>query len=144
MEPQNYANHRRYVPLFHFVLFGLITVTLIGSLVNFAESLGDHQRIYSASLIVVLSTSLLMLFFFCRIFALRAQDRAIRAEENLRHFALTGKLLDARLTIRQAIGLRFAPDAEFLPLAKRAAEENLTEDAIKRAVKNWKADHCRA
>jgi len=86
----------------------------------------------------------LMLFFFCRSFALRAQDRAIRSEENLRHFALTGKLLDARLTIRQVIGLRFAPDVEFLPLAKRAAEENLTEDAIKRAVKNWKADHCRA
>ncbi len=81
-----------------------------------------------------------MLFFFCRIFALKAQDRAIRAEENLRHFALTGKLLDPRLTIRQVIGLRFASDAEFVELAARAVQENLSEDAIKRAVKSWRAD----
>ena len=140
MTEQNYANHRRYVPMFHIVLFGIIVLTLIGSLVNLYRSLGDHQRLYSASLIVVLDVCLLMLFFFCRIFALKAQDRAIRAEENLRHFVLAGKLLDPRLGIRQVIGLRFASDAEFLELARRAADENLSEDAIKRAVKSWRAD----
>ena len=72
------------------------------------------------------------LFFFCRVFALKAQDRAIRAEENLRYFVLTGQLLDPRLGIRQIIALRFAPDDEFVGLAKRAASEQLTEDAIKR------------
>jgi hypothetical protein len=77
---------------------------------------------------------------FCRMFALKAQDRAIRAEENLRHYVLTGKLLDPKLTVRQVIGLRFAPDAEFVALAQRAAAENLSEDDIKKAVKNWKAD----
>ena len=140
MTTQNYANHRRYVPMFHIVLFGLLVLTFIGSLVNLYESLGDHQRQYSASLIVVLIFCVLLLFFFCRIFALKAQDRAIRAEENLRHFVLTGKLLDPRLTIRQIIGLRFAPDDEFVELARRAAQDGLTEDAIKQAVKNWRAD----
>jgi hypothetical protein len=81
-----------------------------------------------------------MLFGFCRMYALKAQDRAIRAEENLRHFALTGKLFDPRIEIRQAIALRFAPDEEFVPLARRAADEGLTPDAIKQAVKNWRAD----
>ena len=75
-----------------------------------------------------------------RIFALKAQDRAIRAEENLRHFALTGQLLDPRLSIRQVIGLRFASDGEFVALAKRAAEEKLSPNAIKQAVKDWRAD----
>ena len=140
MTPQTYANHRRYVPMFHGVLFGLLVLTLIGSLVNLYELLGDHQRQYSASLIVVLIVCVILLFFFCRIFALKAQDRAIRAEENLRHFALTGKLLDPRLTMRQVIGLRFAPDDEFAELAVRAVQEQLSEDAIKRAVKNWRAD----
>ncbi len=140
MTTQNYANHRRYVLMYHAVLFPLLALTLVGSLVNLYKSLGDHQRLYSASLIVVLSVGALMLFFFCRIFALKAQDRAIRAEENLRHFVLTGKLLDAQLTIRQIIGLRFASDEEFPELAKRAAKESLSEDSIKRAVKNWRAD----
>jgi hypothetical protein len=75
-----------------------------------------------------------------RIFALKAQDRAIRAEENLRHYVLTGKLLDARLTPRQITGLRFAPDGEFPALAQRAAAENLAVDDVKKAVKNWRPD----
>ena len=118
----------------------VLVVTLIGSLVNLFRALGNHRVLYSASLIVVLDVCVLLLFFFCRIFALKAQDRAIRAEENLRHFAMTGKLLDPRLSIRQIIGLRFASDEEFVALARRAAEENLSEDAIKRAVQNWRAD----
>jgi hypothetical protein len=140
MTTQNYAGHRRYVPMYHAVLLGLLVLTFIGSLVHLYKSFGDHQRLYDASLIVVLDVCVLMLFFFCRIFALKAQDRAIRAEENLRHFVLAGRLLDARLTIRQIIGLRFASDAEFVELAKRAVAENLSEDAVKRAVKSWRAD----
>jgi hypothetical protein len=140
MATQNYANHRRYIFVYHVVLLGLLVLTLIGSIVNFCVSIGDHQRIYSASLIVVLDICVLLLFFFCRIFALTAQDRAIRAEENLRHFVLTGKPLDPDLTIRQIIGLRFASDEEYVELSQRAAREHLSEDAIKRAIKNWRAD----
>jgi hypothetical protein len=140
MTTQNYANHRRYVAMYHVVLFILQLAILVGSIVNLAKSIGDHQRIYSASLIVALSIALFILSLLARVFALKAQDRAIRAEENLRHFALTGKLLDPRLSIRQVIGLRFAPDEELVALARRAAEESLSEDAIKRAVRNWRAD----
>jgi hypothetical protein len=78
-----------------------------------------------------------------RTFPLKAQDRAIRAEENLRHFALTGKLLDPRLTMKQIIGLRFACDAEFPELARKAAAEGLSMDAIKKSVKSWRSDDCR-
>jgi hypothetical protein len=126
--------------MYHIVLFVLQLAILIGAVVNLVKSLGDHQRIYSASLIVALSVALFILSFLARIFALKAQDRAIRAEENLRHFVATGKLLDPRLNIRQVIGLRFASDEEYVALAKRAAEENPSEDAIKRAVRNWRAD----
>jgi hypothetical protein len=144
MKEQNYANHAKYVFGYHVVLFGILVLTLIGSCVNLYQSLGDHSRLYSASLIVVLVVTSLMLFFFCRVFALKAQDRAIRAEENLRHYVMTGKLLDPRLTVRQIVGLRFASDEEFVELARRAAEEGLSEDAIKRAVKHWRPDHYRA
>jgi hypothetical protein len=98
---------------------------------------------YSASLLVVVTLCLLLLFFFARIFSLKAQDRAIRAEENLRHFVLTDKPLDSRLGIRQIIGLRFASDQEFVELAKRAADQNMSEEDIKKAVKNWRGDYYR-
>jgi hypothetical protein len=84
---------------------------------------------------------MLLLFVYSRVFALGAQDRAIRAEENLRHFALTGKLLDPRLTMKQIVGLRFASDAEFIELARKAAQENMPLDTIKKSVKSWRADH---
>ncbi|MCZ2155401.1 MAG: DUF6526 family protein [Bryobacterales bacterium] len=143
MSTQNYKNHGRFVPMFHGVLFWIIVLTLIGSLVNLYHSIGNHDRLYSAALIVVLDICLLFLFFFCRVFALKAQDRAIRAEENFRHYLLTGKPLDSRLATRQVIALRFAPDDEFVPLAKRAAEEGTVPDEIKKAIKNWRPDEYR-
>jgi hypothetical protein len=143
MEQQNYANHRRFVPMYHIVLFGLIVLCLGGSIVNLVKSWGVPYAFYSASLLVVVMVCLLLLFFFTRIFALKAQDRAIRAEENFRHYVLTGKPLDARLGIRQIIGLRFASDQEFTGLAQRAADQNLSEDDIKKAIANWRGDHYR-
>jgi hypothetical protein len=144
MATQSYSNHTQYVPLFHGVLFGMLVLTLIGSCVNLYESWGDHARIYSASLILVLTICMFILSFCARTFALKAQDRAIRAEENLRHFAMTGKLLDPRLTMRQIVGLRFASDAEFVALAARAARDSMPADDIKKSVKDWRVDGHRA
>jgi hypothetical protein len=140
MAAQSYASHAQIVPLYHRVLALLALVTLIGSVVNLTKSWGDSARIYSASLIVALTVCLILVGFFARVFALKAQDRAIRAEEQLRHYVLTGKLLDTRLTVRQIIGLRFASNEEFVALAQRAADQNLSPDAIKREIKQWRAD----
>ena len=137
---QSYANHGRIVPLYHYVTFGLLQLTFIGSLVNLYQSWGDHARFYSASLLVVLSFATILVALFARTFALKAQDRAIRAEEQLRHYVLTGKLLDPRLTVPQIIGLRFASNDEFVALAQRAAEQGLSTKDIKQAVKSWRAD----
>lgn len=139
MSEQNYQNHVRRVPGFILLLLILIA-TFIGAGVNLYHSLGDHQRLYSASLILVLSGCLFFAAGYGRVFALKAQDRAIRAEENLRHYVMTGKLLDPRLKPLQIVGLRFAADEEFVDLARRAAEQNMSPDDIKRAVRNWRAD----
>lgn len=143
MSTQNYQNHTQFVTAFHKVTLPMLFLTFIGSVVNLVQAWGDHLRIYSASLIVVLTVCLILTATLARIFALKAQDRAIRAEENLRHFAMTGKLLDARLSIKQIVAVRFASDQEFVALARKAADESLTPDAIKRAVKNWRADEYR-
>lgn len=143
MPEQSYAKHAKTVPLYHLVLFGILALTLIGSLVNLYRSLGDHERIYNASLITAISVALLIMFFFVRVFPLAAQDRAIRAEENLRHYVMTGKLLDRRLSAKQIVGLRFASDGEFVELARRAAEQGMSRDEIKKSIQNWRADHDR-
>ena len=143
MLEQNYANHRRFVPLYHFILFGLLALSLIGSIVNLVESFVSGIGIYNASLIFMIFICLLLVFYFIRIFPLKAQDRIIKLEENFRSYVMTGKTLDPKLTIRQIIGLRFASDDEFNALAQKAAAENISEVDIKKMVKNWKADNDR-
>jgi hypothetical protein len=143
MSDQNYKTHRRFVTGYHFVLSLAILAGFIGSCINLYKSMQDPAGHYSAALITLLFLCFFGAFWYMRIFPLKAQDRAIRAEENLRHFAMTGELLDPRLTTRQVIGLRFAGDDELVELAKKAAEEGLSEDAIKRAIKHWRADDYR-
>ena len=138
---QNYSNHTRYIPLWHFITSTIILAILGGSVVNLLHA--DASSHYSAALLLLVSIVLVLLFIYARWFALRAQDRAIRAEENLRHFALTGKLLDKKLRTSQVIALRFAPDEEFPALAQKAASENLSQKQIKQAIKQWKADYHR-
>ena len=144
MKEQNYSNHRRYILGFHFVLFFFGILALVGSIFFLVKScMHGIERI--ASVIVFLgSVNFMILFFYAREFATKVQDRAIRAEENLRLFTLTGNLLDPRLTMAQIVALRFAPDLEFIGLANRAITENLSNDDIKKAIKDWKPDHHRA
>jgi hypothetical protein len=137
---QHYKNHRRIIPLYHGFVFFSTLALLIGSFVNLGKSLGDESKVYSASLICLISVIMIMMFFFTRIFALRAQDRAIRAEQNLRYFVLAGKLLPGELGIRQIIALRFAPDEEFPGLVEKTVTEGLSPDRIKREIRNWQGD----
>ena len=138
---QNFKNHARYLPLWHMVTPVILLSFLIGSIMNFCRA--DESNDYSAALIMLLSIILIIYYWYIRAFALKAQDRAIRAEENFRHYILTGKQLDKRLRMSQIIGLRFASDEEFPLLAERAVAENLSSKQIKEAVKNWKPDHNR-
>lgn len=127
------------VPGFHYVLFGVTFLTLIGAGFNYYSVFGTDGA-YSASLLLVLTVSVLVTMFYARLFALKAQDRAIRAEENLRHFVRKGTLMDPKLTMRQIIALRFASDEEWDDLSQKAVANSMSEKEIKQAIKNWKAD----
>jgi len=97
---QSFENHAQIVPMFHYVTLGILLLTFIGACVNLYQSWGDHARFYSASLLVTLTLGTMLASLYARSFALKAQDRAIRAEEQLRHYVMTGKLLDPRLTVK--------------------------------------------
>ena len=143
MKNQHYGNHRQIVPAWHLVTSLILLATIIGSFVNLFDSWNNHNNLYSASLICLISIILAVFYFFIRSFPLKAQDRAIRAEENLRHYVLTGKLLDGKLSIAQIIALRFASDDQFPELAARSAREDLRSKEIKKLVKDWKGDYHR-
>lgn len=138
MAQQNYSNHTRMVPGFHYVAFALAIAILIGSFVNLFHSTPETH--YSAALIVTITILIILIAWYTRVFALKAQDRAIRAEENFRHFVFTGKPFDSRLRMGQIIALRFAGDEEFVALAQKAIDENLSAKEIKQAITNWKED----
>ena len=141
MTTQNFKNHARLLIGWHGVTALALLVLVIGSIINLCYAPGETHIV--SALIVLIVLVLCFIFWFTRVFALKAQDRAIRAEENLRHFALTGKLLDNRLKINQVIALRFAADDEFLVLAQKAANEQLSSKAIKQSITNWKEDNHR-
>ena len=141
MKTQNFQNHARIVIGYHRVGSIGILLLIIGSFVNLFTS--SPENLYSASLICLMSLLLLLVASYTRLFPLKAQDRAIRAEENLRYYVLTGKLLPAGLRISQIIALRFASDEEFVALVNRALSENLKSADIKKSIKNWRADHHR-
>jgi hypothetical protein len=141
MKQQNYKNHSKYVIGYHVITLLAILAFLGGSIRNLWNSSEDN--LYAASLLVLLAFILFFMIYFIRSFALRAQDRAIRAEEKLRYFILTGKSISNNISTRQFVGLRFAPDDEFVALADKAAMQNLSETDIKKAIVNWKADEYR-
>ena len=143
MQEQNYKNHIRLVPI-HNATYVLVLLLLIGSIVKLYRSwVSGFGGLLTPLLFIMVALALLSVTWYCRSFALRAQDRAIRAEENLRYFAITGKLLDSKLRMGQIIALRFASNNEFVDLAHKAVEDNLSPRQIKEAVQHWKGDYHR-
>lgn len=135
---QNYANHTRFDPAFHFFLAPVLLITLIGTIVHAVK----HPHLYSVWH-VVLALALLVLATLCRTYALKVQDRVIRLEERMRLAALLpeaqrGHIAD--LSVKQLVALRFASDAELPALAERAWKENMEPKKIKQAIQVWRAD----
>ena len=146
--PQNYANHTRYDPPFHFFLAPVFGLGLILSLIHFFYHLreSDMRDNIHSFLLIVLAVALITLILKMRLYSLRVQDRIIRLEERLRLTQLLSEPLRARipeLTEGQLVGLRFASDAEVPKLVERALNEKLKRKDIKKAVQNWRPDYWR-
>ena len=139
---QNFKNHSKYVTGYHFILTSLIVIGTIGAILNFYHSLTTSNH-YDSALLLILFMIAIILFWYVRQFPLKAQDRAIFAQENLRYFSLSGKLLPKELRGSQIIALRFAADEEFLALVDKAVAEKLSSKEIKALIKNWRADKYR-
>ncbi|GAA3950166.1 DUF6526 family protein [Hymenobacter algoricola] len=79
-------------------------------------------------------------------YALRLQDRLLRLEVRQRYFELTGQRLqplEAQLTLKQILSLRFAGDAELPALVQAAIKENLSPKDIQARIQDFQFDHLR-
>jgi len=146
--PQNYSNHARFDPAFHFFLAPVFGVALVMSLVHFFYHLreSDVRDNIHSFLLVLFAVALLVMLFKERLYALKVQDRVIRLEERLRLMQILPDPLRSRiseLSEDQLCGLRFASDAEIPKLVERAIGEKLSRKQINQAVQNWRPDHWR-
>jgi hypothetical protein len=146
MAEQNYANHAKFVPGFHFVTFGILVINLIWSLVRLFWVL-PGTNFFDRLLSVAVAVALALMAWYLRVFPLKAQDRVIRLEETLR----LERLLPADLRPRigdlrpgQLIALRFASDEELPDLTRAVLAGEVTAPGeIKKRVRSWRADHFR-
>jgi L-cystine uptake protein TcyP (sodium:dicarboxylate symporter family) len=141
-ETQNYQNHVRYFPLFHFVITPLLLVMLIWQIVRLVQDF-NVDRVFNLLLVIVLT----LISLAARMQALKAQDRVVRLEEQLRYKQLLPKdLAQKALSLRtnQMIALRFASDEELPELVQKTLNGELKDSKeIKLAVKNWRGDYLR-
>ena len=142
--PQNYKNHIRLHPPYHFFAVFVFFINIIVAIVVLIRRWPHHLAMHLW--IVVMAFALFVLVTVVRTYPLRVQDRVIRLEENLRYQRLLPPDLLAAaqsLTLGQIVALRFASDAELPTLVQRALTENLKPKAIKQSITNWRADNLR-
>lgn len=141
MKEQNFNNHIKKHPLFHFFLVPVTLLLVLIALINalFAFSLSN--------LLILTTTAILHItVFITRYYAKKNQDRIIRAEMRLRYFILTGKSFERteeQLSFPQLAALRFAQDDQLLQLLNNSNTSHLSSDEIKKQIRNWKPDHMR-
>jgi hypothetical protein len=143
-QPQSFKNHTRWDPPVHFVILPLLLVNFVFSIYATIHAWPGFKHTHLWW--IVMSVVLFMIVGTARGAALRAQNRIIRLEEQLRIADLLPEsqlgIIDA-LTVKQYIALRFASDAEVAALASRAVAENLDARQIKQAIVTWRPDNDR-
>jgi len=141
--PQSYANHAQYSPLYHYFTSPMALVFLVWSLTRFfKEPSADtgYFLVGALAMFGVVSVS--------RLSPLRAQDRLIRLEEQLRYQrVLPAALVEQAMNTfspRHYIALRFASDAELAGLVEKViANPAMKGKEIKQQIRNWRGDYFR-
>src|ERR1700691_1175593 len=142
-QTQNFQNHAKLVPAFHFFVLRVLLFNVGCAIfrVAYPRSGGSVENL-------VVALALLLPALYGRMFALAVQDRLIRLEMQPRLQGVLPVNLRPRIpefTVNQLVALRFASDAELPGLAGKVLVENLQDrKTIKRMIQNWQPDNLRA
>jgi len=137
---QSFTNHAQFVPAYHFFTSPMALIFVIWSVKRLISNPGAdtaYMLVGALALFGVVAVS--------RLSPLRAQDRLIRLEEQLRYTRLLPADLATRaqatFSPRHYIALRFASDAELASLVETVIKSPaLTGKEIKSKIKTWRPD----
>lgn len=136
---QSFANHSRMVAGFHYVTGGCTIVFVLWSIWHAVTTRSADAHFQMLGAFGLLGT-----FWYARAFPIKAQDRVIRLEEQLRLQRILPDDLRARideLSARQLIALRFASDAEAPELVRWVLTDRVTDiKLIKQRIRSWRPD----
>lgn len=139
---QTYATHTRWHPPFHFVLTPILLLHFLFT----AYQLYRTPDLAHAEALL-LAVGLIVMALLTRINPLKAQDRLIRLEEQLRYQRVLPAKLAAQasaLPERFIVALRFAPDEELPGLVQQVLDRKFEKPGeVKKAIKNWRGDYFR-
>lgn len=141
--PQTFANHAQFTPLYHFFTSPLALIFLVWSVTRCFKN-PSYDTVY----MLVGALALFGVVSVSRLSPLRAQDRIIRLEEQLRYQRLLPATLAekamATFSPRHYIALRFASDAELAGLVEKViANPAMKGKEIKQQIKEWRGDYFR-
>ncbi|MGV3460612.1 MAG: DUF6526 family protein [Flavobacterium sp.] len=138
---QNYKNHIRWYPPHHFVFYPVMLFLL--GFTSYKVYADEALRQVWVLIAITIAVITWLAYMLRQHYALTLQNRLVLTELRYRYLALTGRRLEPleeKLSEGQLFALRFAPDDELETLAGRAVTENLSADAIKRAITHWEPD----
>lgn len=146
MAELSYATHRKFVPGYHYVTFGILIINFIWVVWRlFAPIPG--VPVFDRILAIAVAVALMLIAWYTRVFPLRAQDRIILLEERQRLERLLPANLRGRigeLSKGQLIALRFASDGEVAELTRAVLDQGIRKpDDVKKKIREWRADHLR-
>lgn len=141
--PQTYANHTQFNPLYHYFTSPLALIFLVWTIIRVWKAPTSDNAYFlvgALAMFGVVSVS--------RLSPLRAQDRLIRLEEQLRYQrVLPAQLAEKAMSSfapRHYIALRFASDEELQGLVEKViADPQLKGKEIKQQIRNWRGDYFR-
>jgi hypothetical protein len=140
---QNFKNHPRVVPEFHYGALGLLLLNFLWAAYQLKNGITG-----ASVMSLLLAIALMLLAIALRTMVLRVQDRLIRLEMRLRLREVLPAAMHSdimRLTADQLIALRFASDAEMPALCREVLDGKLaSRKEIKMKVQNWQGDYLRA
>lgn len=139
-ETQTHATHRRYYPLYHFVVLPLVLLNVVVRVVYAFRHAGARLAWWE----VIFAVTLALFAWTARAMALRVQDRLIMFEETARLSQHVGEDIKHRLhelTPGELIALRFCDNADLDELTRAVLGGELKgRENIKRRIRTWRPD----